>query len=486
MGSQGWHILAVACGTVLVTLLGWALWGDTIRRGRRPLRRCPRCRYNLTATEGLRCSECGFTARSERALLKPVRRWKIAILSCALLLACYPLARVQAIQARGWPAAIPTTVILAAMPWIEPPDEYSRPPEGAISRQVWPELVQRVSGESLWRWQSSWLVSRCLRSHAFRTPPTLAWQTSYGDLISRALRQHVESSRSSVTDPTPVSIPSWIETARGLASMSITTREVWPIGVPIFAAIDVDRFGAIDILECRAEPICPSLAPFQRRSAEWSTRGSQAWDHLVCLGTVDGECGELGWNLMYDLIPKRHWVPGAAKTVDGGRLTLPCRIAGTVEEVTQPVSSPAIDAYLRQGLEPAMRVSRWGAGPTKTLWLFPSSQGPGAGAPAETAGVTFASTIELLKGDDVRATARVMLSYATVIGEPFWDGWMIDSLAWRGEPPSPPPGDVGDRVTDTGWFVRVTSDGELALRDFQSDRHWKGSLLLPVTFVIDN
>ena len=59
----------------------WALFGDSFRRRFRRRRRCPRCWYDLTHTEGLRCNECGHEVRRERQLFRARRRWGIATLA---------------------------------------------------------------------------------------------------------------------------------------------------------------------------------------------------------------------------------------------------------------------------------------------------------------------------------------------------------------------------------------------------------------------
>ncbi|MCA9297334.1 MAG: hypothetical protein KC983_12475, partial [Phycisphaerales bacterium] len=73
--------------------LGWllifgGLFGGWILRPRwrtHP-RECPKCRYDLSHTDGLRCSECGYTALRERTLHGLRKRWRIATAGLLVLL----------------------------------------------------------------------------------------------------------------------------------------------------------------------------------------------------------------------------------------------------------------------------------------------------------------------------------------------------------------------------------------------------------------
>lgn len=84
MGTVDWLSWTGAGALALAALLvgGWAfLWDRS--RGRR---RCPRCWYDMAATPGLRCPECGREAISERALSRTRRRYRTAAAALVLLL----------------------------------------------------------------------------------------------------------------------------------------------------------------------------------------------------------------------------------------------------------------------------------------------------------------------------------------------------------------------------------------------------------------
>src|SRR5262245_56778409 len=95
-----WVLLVVAAffglGGVIVFYLA------LFRHRARGRRRCPRWWYDMSATAGLRCPECGREARIPRKLLKTRRRWKMAMLGVVMvLLAGAGGAGVQVLE-HGW------------------------------------------------------------------------------------------------------------------------------------------------------------------------------------------------------------------------------------------------------------------------------------------------------------------------------------------------------------------------------------------------
>ena len=129
-------------------------------------RRCPACWYDMSHTLGLTCSECGAVARSERLLQHSRIHWRLA--ACSLILALpssYFLVKADAIRLRGWPAVVPTTGIILAVPWLHPHYYYVEQaarlntprPQTAIHRIV-DDFEGRFMEEEIWDWQKSLLV----------------------------------------------------------------------------------------------------------------------------------------------------------------------------------------------------------------------------------------------------------------------------------------------------------------------------------------
>jgi len=129
-------------------------------------RRCPACWYDMSHTLGLTCSECGAVARSERLLQHSRIHWRLA--ACSLILALpssYFLVKADAIRLRGWPAVIPTTGIILAVPWLHPHYYYveqaarsNTPRPQTVIHRIVEDFEGRFMEEEVWDWQKSLLV----------------------------------------------------------------------------------------------------------------------------------------------------------------------------------------------------------------------------------------------------------------------------------------------------------------------------------------
>lgn len=73
---------AIFLGVLALLVATWALFADSAR-GRK---RCPKCWYDMSASPTLTCPECGTTAKSPAALLRTRRRWRVLLVSAALVL----------------------------------------------------------------------------------------------------------------------------------------------------------------------------------------------------------------------------------------------------------------------------------------------------------------------------------------------------------------------------------------------------------------
>lgn len=148
VGVQDWAYWCLGLSFVALgaSLTVWALFGD---RPRGKLR-CPRCWYDMTKSPGLRCSECGFTARRQRSLQRTHRRWGWATSGAIAMMVGWGLAATPRAQHSyyGWVGYVPTTVLVAGYPWL-----------GTIDTDLTDELSYRVG--QLWSWQRAWLMRRC-------------------------------------------------------------------------------------------------------------------------------------------------------------------------------------------------------------------------------------------------------------------------------------------------------------------------------------
>src|SRR5262245_42612920 len=104
-----WLTLGGVVAGVGLVLAAWALLRD--RRGKGP--RCPKCWYDMSGIAGLRCPECGRTAKSSRALHRRRRRYGGLLLGVVLVAASSQVLLQPQRTREGWTRWIPTTALAA-------------------------------------------------------------------------------------------------------------------------------------------------------------------------------------------------------------------------------------------------------------------------------------------------------------------------------------------------------------------------------------
>lgn len=119
MTTAAWiyWIAGAALGGIGFYLASWALLSDWLA-GHRKQRRCAKCWYDMAATAGMKCPECGREAKSEKGLHRSRRRWRGAALGLCLMVVGV-LAQLASWGAlRGWYAVLPVRLQIALVPWI--------------------------------------------------------------------------------------------------------------------------------------------------------------------------------------------------------------------------------------------------------------------------------------------------------------------------------------------------------------------------------
>jgi hypothetical protein len=166
MTPGDWLITSLGAATALggVALLAWSLLADRLRtrRARRDgtLRRCPKCWYDMTATGGLTCPECGKTAKHERRLAcaRRRRRW-VLVSALAITLGAAAIAYPHS-RAGVWVRWLPDTAIILLIPRTESPwpiQEMERR-QRVLKPRYDPSLP-----EPMWDWQRRMLASACIQ-----------------------------------------------------------------------------------------------------------------------------------------------------------------------------------------------------------------------------------------------------------------------------------------------------------------------------------
>lgn len=124
-------------------------------------RRCPKCWYDMNATKGRLCPECGHEVSSERQLYKS-RRSRMTIAMAAVPLLVYPIATRVLYAVRVGPIGlIPTTVMVLAWEWLPDKVVGTNRGVGAWGPFQPGTLASRIEVKELWDWQDALLDWRC-------------------------------------------------------------------------------------------------------------------------------------------------------------------------------------------------------------------------------------------------------------------------------------------------------------------------------------
>ena len=105
-------VSGVLLGGVGMVVLVRGLFGRWFRAGGKAgrVRSCRKCRFDLSATEGHTCPECGHTARHEAEHYAGRFRWPVAVLGLLLLIGAIGLAMTPGVKRNGWLYLLPMGV----------------------------------------------------------------------------------------------------------------------------------------------------------------------------------------------------------------------------------------------------------------------------------------------------------------------------------------------------------------------------------------
>lgn len=165
---DGHLVLAASlCLTVIAALLGiWTFIGDR-SRGRL---RCPRCWYNMSGLEAVRCPECGHSIQSPNHLCKTRRvKWPIVPIALFLSIAIHGFISARHVDKSNYFALVPSWLLM--MGWEHLPEDW-------ISRD------SMISGSSLFDrlgdgyGQNQWIADRRVRAFGIKLSNGMLTDTS--------------------------------------------------------------------------------------------------------------------------------------------------------------------------------------------------------------------------------------------------------------------------------------------------------------------
>lgn len=268
--DEAWPMIGLGMHALAAAAIAWWLLADWVHQRVRPRRRCPKCWYDMRATEGLRCPDCGRAATSERALWTARRRRGWLALAGALLVAGYGVRVRPAVEERGWPAAVPTTVAIwmlsptDGLPWPNP-NEDSGWWRGAIAKPLFEDLIfDRAAQGSLTPAQYEWLAQRCIRGDAERRPLSWRWRPTYGELLHTI--EWRDSADAAWQDDAKELVELRFGPAAGRPALAARPFEL-DIGESVVLSIHIDDWGGIDPRWDRryriiGRPAKPGFEPF--------------------------------------------------------------------------------------------------------------------------------------------------------------------------------------------------------------------------------
>ena len=102
-------------GAALGLLSLWLLYCSLLRDRSKGRKRCPKCWYDMSVAESLRCPECGNDAKRVADLLRTRRRWKGMWLCLLVFLAAGLLWIQPQVQQNGWVSVMPKTALILCL-----------------------------------------------------------------------------------------------------------------------------------------------------------------------------------------------------------------------------------------------------------------------------------------------------------------------------------------------------------------------------------
>ncbi|TVQ50810.1 MAG: hypothetical protein EA377_13865, partial [Phycisphaerales bacterium] len=84
-----WTGIFITTSAICAAFALWGMLSERIVPHSRRMRRCLKCRYDMSHTPGLRCSECGWTAKRKNQFFAGRTRWRWIVAAGLLAAAIY-------------------------------------------------------------------------------------------------------------------------------------------------------------------------------------------------------------------------------------------------------------------------------------------------------------------------------------------------------------------------------------------------------------
>lgn len=435
-GELGYWFSWVLGALLLVLCLGvtwWGLFGDSAR-GRR---RCPKCWYDMSHTEGLRCPECGRTAAKEHHLGR-TRRRLLPAAAGAIIAAGTTSWALERIQHVGWASLLPTRVILVGLP-------FSGGTDGGLGVEIVRRMGLGVLDDG--DWQA--LVDRCLRGDSSARPVTGEWERKYGILLIHARNS---APKALELDEALLALPPRVE---------LSSSRAWPRDAPVCLTLGLRHWWP-EGMECRVQ-LAPAWdeagAMTLYRNGGFSARRRRGMP-IVIDAPADADVLEMAL-----AVERRAGDEGEWETVHRETVRVPIERGPALGETIRPAGDEALDDAMRTAFSHG--VVKWTGGPSPVRFRYDPR--PVFGLEVEDTAIGV--VVELRH--DLTLARRLDLWWPA--GDPDGGdlGWDIvyedvELLARLDE-------------DDERWTLSVRGDPAVALRAGPRGCYWAGEFDAPVT-----
>ena len=225
-------------GGLAASLLLWYVVRSLFADRARGRRRCLRCGQEFAPEQGLTCTECGWTARHERDLLRTRRHWGKAVLGLLVLLGSAVIVRIM--SEGGNPLVVVPDRPLVWMLKLDPAGVSGR---GPVSAELQRRLLRRDRAGDPTEPLVARLVDAITVGGPGARPGSEDWRLRYGGIASDVRNGFVDAE-----SPLGVRLASLPPVIR------IDLPTAWPSDEAIPARLDLSEWwpiGTEAILECR-------------------------------------------------------------------------------------------------------------------------------------------------------------------------------------------------------------------------------------------
>lgn len=458
----------------------WALFRDRAR-GRL---RCPKCWYDLSGASagagGYRCPECGRVTKREKKLKRTHRKWWGVALALVLVIGGYGVWTTPRVVARGWVGAVPTTVLIGALPWLDAQPLLEPPStEGLRTEWLFEETTDRCKG-SLWIVQDLLLATvierlRSNKSDDWYTRDRRKATKEY-ELFNVLLQRYIDGRASRYSGAT---------TRRLIARGLVSTRARWSrdsgvwiqVGrdpLRLFRDCDLeiahDEMGVVAGYDAR-QPVLGNASkeskgrPF---AGPWLVRVPSEWvrdDRLQ----LDVRVREFSTENPRSLLRGRRTGEIGAWTET---VVLPVDLCQATDDILEPSESEVIERAL-SGVRFTLVCLE------NESWWIRSHNWQSLDGPVSEFGGVVGLRIVILCDETEVGSAVALISDP---GHTFWGGHLHN-----GEMSLPVDLDV-ERYealrSESGRLrYRIDGDPNVALLDFGATKAWVGSVTVPLSVV---